>query len=102
MSAHTKCPWKRIGEGRPVPFGWAFDIQIPEKEGRNGYASVDGPNSKNNADRIVACVNALEGYRPEMVREAIEMLQSIVKSCPETLRALRIDAAKTVAMLEEK
>ena len=83
MAKHTKGPWRVDPEirtnDRGIDYINGFDIRADGYEIVGCEGITGGPVEAANAARIVACVNALEGYNPDAVRDAVEALRSLQK-----------------------
>ena len=76
MDKHTKGPWRVDPEirtnDRGIDYINGFDIRADGYEIVGCEGITGGPVEAANAARIVACVNALEGYNPDAVRDVVE------------------------------
>ena len=83
MSKHTKEPWRVIKIGsseHPVVRAEELDICDCWDHGNNMVpGKLEG---EANAQRIVDCVNALEGLNPAAIKEVVKALENLVEVCP--------------------
>lgn len=85
MSKHTPEPWTTEGSNGiylKLPNGdtHSFPIIWSEKAGMDVAYIVPMDDTKRaDADRIVACVNALAGLNPEAVQDVVEALRGILR-----------------------
>ena len=82
MDKHTKGPWRVDPEirtnDRGIDYINGFDIRADGYEIVGCEGITGGPVEAANAARIVACVNALEGYNPDAVRDVVEALRLLL------------------------
>ena len=80
MAEHTKGPWRVDPEirtnDRGIDYINGFDIRADGYEIVGCEGITGGPVEAANAARIVACVNALEGYNPDAVRDVVKVLKA--------------------------
>jgi hypothetical protein len=77
---HTPEPW-HIGGFRPeLPMVYGSDGQVASDCSRILRRSPE--EQKANAERIVACVNALAGLNPEAIKDVVEALESLFARTP--------------------
>lgn len=77
MSEHTKEPWYHQEDVREVvgADGWTV-LDWAEHSLTEGVTEMRPAD----VDRIVACVNALAGLKPEMVKALVEAVKQIVET----------------------
>lgn len=86
MAEHTKGPWGTLPTGP-----WELDHPDANWFTWCGIGPIGGDpvaivmserdDCDASADRIVACVNALEGYNPDAVRDVVEAAKRIQAEC---------------------
>lgn len=113
MGEHTKGPWDvypspitsradaimELIEQAMATDSVSSHIYLLNAGGKCPAITGFGPTSKANAARIVACVNALEGYNPAAVRDVVEALRVAINRQGFSNVEL-IDARKALAALE--
>ena len=83
---HTKEPWEYV---TPCPGECCWHLQQKDAENFNGFETINQPElSKEDARRIVACVNACEGLSTEVL-ENIVLLGETLLDIINALKAIK-------------
>lgn len=75
--AHTKEPWRVSEEGTVEAGPHSMPIRLASGYIEGAWYGDDATDeSRANARRIVACVNALEGYNPDAIADVVAALEA--------------------------